>query len=108
MSNSTSLKFLSGCLQLFFSIPLISFLYIVWMFQAYPIFQLMFIVHLITLIVSLIERRRFYGSVLGMTASLIGGDEISMEGFFLLHTGVTIIIFHDAFKSRKTENAEAS
>ncbi|MCR6109581.1 hypothetical protein HXA35_04430 [Bacillus sp. A301a_S52] len=28
-----------------------------------------------------------------MTASLIGGDEISMEGFFLLHAGVTIIIF---------------
>ncbi|MCR6097668.1 hypothetical protein HXA34_04235 [Salipaludibacillus agaradhaerens] len=98
MSNSTVMKFVSGGFNLFFCIPVISWVFVVGL-SAMPLF-LLFILHLVTFIFSLIDKRRFHGSVVGMTAAFMGW--IPVLGFFM-HVIATTLLIVDGFMSRKDD-----
>lgn len=98
MLASSVLKWITGGLEAFLGIPLIGGTFIL-AFEWLPLFA-MFILHLATLIVSVIDKKKFHGSILGITASVLGW--IPFLGM-TLHILAAIFLLTDAYKSQKTE-----
>ncbi|WP_033828750.1 hypothetical protein [Bacillus andreraoultii] len=92
---STILKWVSGGLEAFWGIPVLGGTIILSM--AWTPLWFMLILHIITLIFSVLEKRSFHGSVLGIITSCIGW--IPILGM-IMHMVTALILFIDAFRAQ--------
>lgn len=100
MSNAKVLKWLTGLIEIVLAIPILGGLIV--MGSGYAVLGVMFILHLVTLIVSNKDNETIYGSVLGIVTSLLAW--IPFVGWFLhLITGILLLI-SAAQKSRNTSS----
>ncbi|MGP4060787.1 hypothetical protein [Halobacillus litoralis] len=98
MKFSTILKWLTGGCEAFLAIPLAGGLFI--FSSGWSALLFMFVFHLITLVVSVKDKRTYVGSVLGMITSAIGA--IPVVGW-IMHTITAIILLIDAGRSTRVE-----
>lgn len=98
MKFSTILKWLTGGCEAFLAIPLAGGLFI--FSSGWSALLFMFVFHLITLVVSVKDKRTYVGSVLGMITSAIGA--IPVVGW-IMHTITAIILLIDAGRSTRLE-----
>ncbi|WP_248927233.1 hypothetical protein [Paenibacillus hamazuiensis] len=89
MSSSRVLKWLTGAFELVLAIPVLGGVIV--MGSSYTVLGIMFILHLITLILSANNKEPFYGSVLGIITSLLAW--IPFLGWVLhLITGILLMV----------------
>lgn len=91
---STILKWITGSLEAFWGIPILGGTIIFSM--AWAPLGIMFVLHIITLIFSIMEKRSFHGSVLGIITSCLGW--IPFLGM-ALHIITAILLLIDGFRS---------
>lgn len=94
MNISTILKWISGGLEAFWGVPFIGGAII--LAHAWTPLAFMLILHIITLIFSIIERKRFHGSVLGIITSSLGW--IPVLGM-MMHIITAVFLLIDAYRS---------
>lgn len=92
---STILKWVSGGLEAFWGIPILGGAIILSM--AWTPLWFMLILHIITLVFSVLEKRSFHGSVLGIITSCIGW--IPILGM-IMHMITALILLIDAFRAQ--------
>ncbi|WP_276358407.1 hypothetical protein [Cohnella caldifontis] len=89
MSSSRVLKWVTGAFEIFLGIPVLGGLIIIGTYYT-PLF-VMFVLHVITLILSAKNKEAKYGSVLGIVTSLIGW--IPIVGMILhIITGILLMV----------------
>jgi len=89
MSNSKTLKWVTGGLELFLGIPVIGGLII--MGTSYIPLFIMFVLHIITLVLSANNRESKYGSIVGIITSVVAW--IPILGMIMhLITGILLMI----------------
>ncbi|RXZ83469.1 hypothetical protein EBB07_06560 [Paenibacillaceae bacterium] len=98
MSNSRVLKWVTGGLELFLAIPMLGGLIVVG--SGYVALGVMFILHVITLILSSQNREPVYGPVLGIVTSLVAW--IPFLGW-LMHLVTGILLLVNAAQSPRVE-----
>lgn len=98
MKISTILKWLTGGCEAFLAIPIAGGLFI--FSSGWSALLFMFIFHLITLILSIKDKRTYAGSVLGLITSAIGA--IPIIGW-IMHTITAIILLIDAGRATKLD-----
>lgn len=89
MSNAKVLKWLTGIIELVLAIPILGGIIV--MGSGYSVLGLMFILHLVTLIVSNKDNETIYGSIMGIVTSLLAW--IPILGWLLhLISGILLMI----------------
>lgn len=91
---STILKLVTGGLEAFWGIPILGGSLILGM--AWAPLGVMFILHIITLVFSVIEKRSFHGSILGIITSCLGW--IPFVGM-TLHIITAIVLLIDGYRA---------
>jgi predicted branched-subunit amino acid permease len=100
MNLSRLLKWITGGIEAFLGIPILGGLIIVG--SGWAPLQFMFVLHLITLVVCVIQKEKFHGSVLGLITSVVG--YLPFLGM-AMHIVTALVLFWDAAKgSRKKRN----
>jgi hypothetical protein len=94
MMVSTILKLVTGGLEAFWGIPILGGSLILGM--AWAPLGVMFILHIITLVFSVIEKRSFHGSILGIITSCLGW--IPFVGM-TLHIITAIVLLIDGYRA---------
>ncbi|MBU9720151.1 MULTISPECIES: hypothetical protein [Bacillaceae] len=98
MKNSTLFKWITGGLEAFWGIPLIGgtlILSLAWT----PLF-FMLILHIVTLILSIRDNRKYHGSIMGIITSCLAW--IPILGMILhIITGVLLLV--DAYQTQKND-----
>ncbi|WP_410513158.1 hypothetical protein PaeBR_01390 [Paenibacillus sp. BR2-3] len=97
MSSSRILKWLTGSFELILAIPLLGAAIVIG--SWYSVLGLMFVLHLVTLILSSKNREPIYGSVLGIVTSLLAW--IPIVGW-VLHLITAILLMVSA--SQKSQH----
>ena len=98
LNISTILKWVSGGLEAFWGIPFIGGVIII--SYAWLPLAVMFILHIITLIFSVHDKKKIHGSILGIITSCIGW--IPIVGM-IMHIITAVFLLIDAYKaSQKT------
>jgi predicted membrane protein len=104
MNISTILKWISGGLEGFFGIPILGGAIIIG--TGYAPLGFLIILHIVTLIFSIIEGRSKHGSILGIITNCLAW--IPVLGMFL-HIATSIVLLVNAFlntmKKQERENA---
>lgn len=100
MSNAKVLKWLTGLIEIVLAIPILGGLIV--MGSGYTVLGVMFILHLITLIVSNKDNEPIYGSVLGIVTSLLAW--IPFMGWLLHLISGVLLLISAAQKSRNASN----
>lgn len=93
---STILKWITGGLEAFLGIPIIGGT-IILSFSWLPLL-FMLILHIVTLIFSIYDKKKFHGSILGIVTSCIGW--IPILGM-IMHIITAILLMIDAYQSHK-------
>lgn len=89
MSASKAMKWITGSCEIILAIPIMGAAIVIG--TGYSVLGLMFILHVITLILSSRDRESIYGSVLGIITSLLAW--IPFVGWFLhLITGILLMV----------------
>ncbi|GJM68398.1 hypothetical protein HMSSN036_06140 [Paenibacillus macerans] len=89
MSSSRILKWITGAFEIFLGIPFLGGIIIINLFWT-PLF-VMFILHIITLVLSKKNNEPIYGSVLGIVTSVIGW--IPVVGMIMhIITGIMLMV----------------
>jgi hypothetical protein len=89
LSASRGMKWITGSCEIILAIPFLGATIVV--FSGYSVLGLMFILHLVTLIVSSRYQEPIYGSVLGIVTSLLAW--IPIVGWVLhLITGILLMV----------------
>ncbi len=100
MSASKALKWITGSFEIILAIPLLGAAIVIG--SVYSVLGLMFILHVVTLILSSKNNEPIYGSVLGVITSLLAW--IPFVGWVLhLITGILLMV-SAAQKSRNSSN----
>ena len=100
MTSSKVLKWITGAFEIFLGIPVLGGLIIIGTYYT-PLF-VMFILHIVTLILSTKNREAKYGSILGIVTSLVGW--IPIVGMILhIISGILLMV-----SAAKKENAQQS
>ncbi|RLL46503.1 hypothetical protein D8M04_04660 [Oceanobacillus piezotolerans] len=99
MKISTILKWISGGLEAFWGIPLVGGTIILGLYWLPLVF--MFILHIVTLVFSLIERKKFHGSIMGIVTSCLAW--IPFLGM-IMHILTAIFLLIDAYQAQKENN----
>ncbi|TDL35443.1 hypothetical protein E2R51_06965 [Jeotgalibacillus sp. S-D1] len=102
MKTSTTLKWITGGLEAFFSIPILGGIVIL-SFGWTPLW-IMLGLHIITLIFSVREFEGKSGSILGIVTCLVG--VIPFLGF-ALHVATSVVLLIDAARTTAREREEA-
>ncbi|MDH6370772.1 hypothetical protein M2444_002557 [Paenibacillus sp. PastF-3] len=89
MSASKSMKWITGSCEIILAIPFLGAAIV--MFSGYSVLGLMFILHLVTLIVSSKNQESIYGSVLGIITSLLAWIPFVGWGLHLI-TGILLMV----------------
>ena len=98
MTNSKILKWITGALEIFLGIPVLGGLIIIGTYYT-PLF-VMFVLHVVTLILSARNREAKYGSILGVVTSLVAW--IPFVGMILhIVTGILLMV-----SAAKKENSQ--
>ena len=93
LSNSKALKLATAILETILAIPVLGGTIVV--ATLYWALAIMFILHLITLILSVINKESFYGSIVGLVTSCLAW--IPFLGW-ALHVITAILLYVTAFK----------
>jgi len=89
MTGSRVLKWITGAFEVFLAIPVVGAAVV--MGSAYTALGVMFILHVITLILSAKNKEPFYGSILGVITSVLAW--IPLLGWILhLITGILLMV----------------
>ncbi|MCQ6563093.1 hypothetical protein [Paenibacillus mendelii] len=96
MSNSKIMKLVTGLLELVLAIPIVGGLIVVGF--SYAPLGIMFVLHLITLVLSLNNREPIYGPVAGIATSILGW--IPVLGWFM-HLASAILLLISAMNTGK-------
>lgn len=96
MHISTILKWVTGGLEAFWGVPFIGGTII--LAYAWTPLVIMLILHIITLVFSIIDRKRFGASILGIITSSLGW--IPILGM-IMHILTAIFLLVDAYSSNK-------
>lgn len=96
MKISTILKWVSGGLEAFWGIPILGGAIILGFAWAPLLFML--VLHVVTLIFSVLEKKSFHGSILGIITSCIAW--IPILGM-IMHIITAILLLIDAYKSQR-------
>lgn len=99
MNISTILKWVSGGLEAFWGIPVLGGAIILGFAWAPLMFML--VLHVVTLIFSVIEKKNFHGSILGIITSCIAW--IPILGM-IMHIITAILLLIDAYKSQRNNS----
>lgn len=100
MSASKALKWITGSFEIVLAIPILGAAIVLG--SVYSVLGLMFVLHLVTLILSSKNNEPIYGSVLGIVTSLVAW--IPFVGWVLhLITGILLMV-SAAQKSRHVSN----
>ncbi|MNO44947.1 hypothetical protein D3C76_352040 [compost metagenome] len=89
MSASRALKWITGSCEIILAIPFLGAAIVV--FSGFSVLGLMFILHLVTLIVSSRYQESIYGSVLGIITSLLAWIPFVGWGLHLI-TGILLMV----------------
>jgi predicted branched-subunit amino acid permease len=100
MGISRLLKWVTGGIEAFLGIPFLGGLIILG--SGWAPLQFMFVLHLVTLIICMVQKERFYGSVLGLITSVVGF--VPILGM-IMHIVTALVLFVDAARGgRKKRN----
>ncbi|CAG7635927.1 hypothetical protein PAESOLCIP111_03720 [Paenibacillus solanacearum] len=89
MTGSRVLKWITGAFEVFLAIPVVGAAVV--MGSAYTALGVMFILHVITLILSAKNKEPFYGSILGVITSVLAW--VPLLGWILhLITGILLMV----------------
>ncbi|CAG7650184.1 hypothetical protein ACFQI7_28865 [Paenibacillus allorhizosphaerae] len=89
MTGSRVLKWITGAFEVFLAIPVVGAAVVLG--SAYTALGVMFILHVITLILSAKNKEPFYGSILGIITSVLAW--IPLLGWILhLITGILLMV----------------
>ncbi|MCM3733375.1 hypothetical protein M3196_17120 [Fictibacillus nanhaiensis] len=102
MNVSRLLKWVTGGIEAFLGIPFLGGAIILG--SAWAPLQFMFVLHLITLIICVVQKERFYGSVLGLITSVVG--YIPILGMIMHIITALVLIVDGARGSRKKKNED--
>jgi hypothetical protein len=96
MSISRLLKWVSGGIEAFLGIPILGGAII--LASGWAPLQFMFFLHLVVFIVSLVQKQRFHGSVLGMITSIVA----YIPGLgMVMHIATALVLIIDAARGDK-------
>jgi hypothetical protein len=95
---STILKWITGGLEAFWAIPIIGGTVIVSL--AWTPLAIMLVLHIITLIFSINEKRKIHGSVLGIITSAVGW--IPILGW-IMHIITAVFLMIDAYQTNNRD-----
>lgn len=98
MKSSTVMKWITGGLEALLAIPLLGGAIIVG-FAYIPLFVMLGL-HIVTLVLSVNEKRNIYGSVLGIITSVLAW--IPFVGW-LMHVITAILLMIDASKTQNND-----
>ncbi|MGW9530780.1 hypothetical protein ACWHAM_24240 [Paenibacillus terrae] len=90
MTPSRTLKWITGGIEIFLAIPVLGGLIV--LNSAYTVLFIMMIFHIVTLVLSVINKEAYYGSILGIVTSVVGWIPIVgwlmhlLSGIFLMVT----------------------
>jgi predicted branched-subunit amino acid permease len=100
MNISRLLKIITGGIEAFLGIPFLGGAII--LASAWGPLQFMFVFHLITLVICIVQKERFYGSILGLITSVVG--YLPFVGM-VMHIVTALVLLFDAVRgSRKKKN----
>ncbi|MDM5317474.1 hypothetical protein QUF49_15795 [Fictibacillus sp. b24] len=100
MNVSRLLKIISGGIEAFLGIPFLGGAII--LASAWGPLQFMFVFHLITLVICIVQKERFTGSVLGLITSVVG--YLPFIGMAMHIVTAIVLLFDAARGSRKKKN----
>ncbi len=100
MNVSRLLKIITGGIEAFLGIPFLGGAFI--LASAWGPLQFMFVFHLITLVICLVQKERFTGSVLGIITSIVG--YLPFIGMAMHIVTAIVLLFDAARGSRKKKN----
>lgn len=95
MSDSGAMKLLTGAIEAILAIPVLGGLIV--MASGYRILVVMFILHAVTLFLSVRARESWRGSAAGLAASMLGW--IPFLGW-ALHLATAVLLLMSALRSR--------
>lgn len=98
MKLSTLFKWITGGLEAFWGIPVVGGTIIIGL--AWIPLGLMFILHIVTLVFSVMEDKKFHGSIVGIVTSCIGW--IPIIGM-IMHIVSAILLLIDAYQTHKKD-----
>ncbi|MBN3554486.1 hypothetical protein JYA63_09430 [Fictibacillus nanhaiensis] len=101
MNISRLLKIITGGMEAFLGIPFLGGAII--LASAWGPLQFMFVFHLITLIICIVQKERFTGSVLGLITSIVG--YVPVIGM-IMHIVTALVLFFDAARGSKKRKNE--
>lgn len=99
MSVSRLLKWITGGVEAFLGIPVLGGTIIV--ASGWAPLQVMFFVHLATLVICAVQKERFHGSILGMITSVVGF--VPFLGM-TMHIVTALVLFLDAARGDRKKN----
>ncbi|MFK4303837.1 hypothetical protein ABH892_003965 [Paenibacillus sp. RC254] len=89
MAPSKTLKWITGGLELFLAIPVLGGFIV--LNSAYTVLFFMMIFHIVTLVLSVVNKEAYYGSILGIVTSVVGW--IPFVGWLMhLFSGIFLMI----------------
>lgn len=100
MNISRLLKIITGGIEAFLGIPFLGGAII--LASAWGPLQFMFVFHLITLVICIVQKERFYGSILGLITSVVG--YLPFVGMVMHIVTALVLLFDAARGSRKKKN----
>ncbi|MBY6037703.1 hypothetical protein KUV80_13615 [Fictibacillus nanhaiensis] len=101
MNVSRLLKMVTGGIEAFLGIPFLGGSII--LASAWAPLQVMFFLHLVTLIICIVQKERFHGSILGLITSVVG--YVPILGM-LMHIVTALVLFIDASRGSRNKKNE--
>ncbi|NBD24120.1 hypothetical protein [Paenibacillus glycinis] len=97
MTGAQAMKWLTGVFELILAIPIIGGLIIV--SSSYSALGIMLLLHILTLVLSAMNRESKYGSIMGIITSVLGW--IPFIGWFLHLVSAILLMVSAAQRSRE-------